>query len=139
MSRIAGPPDERRARVVAGETDGASSLIASVNLALRGVMELGVVAGFAWWGFHAGASAGTRALLAIGAPLVGFGFWGLVDFHQAGAAAEGLRLAQELMISGLAAAAIYVVGQHALGWTLAGISVVHHALVYLVGGRLLKR
>jgi len=33
------------------------------------------------------------------------GFWGAVDFHQAGRLAEPLRLVQELAISGLAAVA----------------------------------
>jgi hypothetical protein len=41
----------------------------------------------------------------LGAPLVGFGFWGAVDFHQAGRFAEPLRLIQELAISALAAVA----------------------------------
>jgi len=105
-----------------------------INLALRGVMELGVVWGLAYWGYRSGG-----ALLALGAPLIGFGFWGGVDFHQAGRAAETMRLLQELAISGLAAAGFYVAGSRTLGWTLAAISLLHHALVYATGNRLLKR
>lgn len=61
-----------------------------------------------------------------------------MDFHQAGRFAEPLRLAEELIISGLAAAALYAAGQHILGGALGGLSLGYHALVYLQGERLLK-
>ncbi len=96
------------------------------------------MAGFAWWGFHAGASPAPRALLAIGAPAVGFGIWGALDFRFAGRWAEPLRLAEELGLSGLAALGFWAAGQHALALSLAALSVVHHALVYALGQRLLK-
>ena len=67
------------------------------------------------------------------------GFWGAVDFHQAGRLAEPLRLVQELAISGLAAVAVYAAGQHILGWFLGLASISYHALVYAQGSRLLKR
>lgn len=104
-----------------------------LNLALRGLMETGVVAGFAFWGYRT-----SGVLLAIGAPVVGFGFWGAVDFHQAGRAAEPIRLVQELVITGLAAAAFYVARAHVLGWILVLLSVAHHVLVYATGNRLLQ-
>jgi Protein of unknown function (DUF2568) len=109
-----------------------------VNLALRATLELGVVAGFGYWGFHAGRHAISRAALAIGAPAVGFGFWGAVDFRGAGAPGEWLRLAQELLISGLAGLAFYASGQHTLAWTLIALSIAYHALLYATGGRLLR-
>ena len=101
-------------------------------------MEAGIVGALAWWGYRAGAGTGMKILLAVGAPALGFGLWGAVDFHQAGRLAEPLRLLQELAISGLAAAAIYAAGQHLLGWALGLLSAAYHALVYLQGGRLLK-
>ncbi|MDE3213556.1 MAG: DUF2568 domain-containing protein [Bacteroidota bacterium] len=52
------------------------------NLFLRGAMEPGVVAGFAYYGYHAGTQIGIKILQALLFPLIGFGFWGLVDFHQ---------------------------------------------------------
>lgn len=114
------------------------SAIERFNLALRALMETGVVLGLGYWGWHEGGSTPTKLLLALAVPTAGFGFWGAVDFRGAGRAAEGLRLGQELAVSGLAALALYVAGAHALGWALAAISVVHHALVYATGGRLLK-
>jgi hypothetical protein len=42
-------------------------------------MELGIVFGFAFWGYDAGKTASIKILLAIGAPVLVFSFWGLVD------------------------------------------------------------
>ncbi len=108
------------------------------NLTLRGFMELGVVCGLGYWGWCTGGSTPIKLLLAVAAPVLGFGFWGAVDFRQAGPLAEPLRLVQELVISGLAAMGLWVVGAHRWGAALGVVSVVHHAMVYLLGGRLLK-
>ena len=109
-----------------------------VNVALRAIMEGGIVLAFAYWGYQTSSSLLGRILLAIGAPLLVFGFWSIVDFHQAGRIAEPLRLVQELLISGLAAVALAAAGQPALGWALAILSIIHHVLVYALGGTLLK-
>jgi len=109
------------------------------NLALRGLMEFGVVVGMGYWGFHAGHNTTTKVLLGIGAPIIGFGFWGAVDFRNAGTIAEPLRLVQELAISGLAALALYSTGAHLWGVMLAFVSILHHGLVYILGDRLLKQ
>lgn len=114
------------------------SRIEKFNLALRGLMEFGVVVGFAYWGYQVGSNPLMKILLAIGTPLVGFGIWGMIDFRNAGTMAEGLRLTEELIISGLAAVAVYISGQHMVGILLAVISVVYHFSVYLSGARLLK-
>ncbi len=107
-------------------------------LALRVLMEAGIVVALGWWGFHTGGSTASRIVLALGVPAVGFGFWGLVDFRRAGRAAEPMRLVQELAVSGLAAVAWYASGRHVLGWALGGVSIVYHALVYATGARLLE-
>jgi Protein of unknown function (DUF2568) len=107
-------------------------------LSLRVLMEAAIVGALAYWGARTGHSAGAKIALGIAAPVVGFGLWGAVDFRRAGRLAEPLRLAQELVISGVAAIASYAAGAHALGIALAALSVVYHALVYLAGRTLLK-
>ena len=72
-------------------------------------------------GFHTGDGTAGSLLLGLGAPALGFGFWGAVDFHRAGRWAEPLRLVQEVVVSGLAALALYVAGQHVLGGALAAL------------------
>ncbi len=109
------------------------------NVGLRGFMEAGIVAAFAFWGYKTGNSMAIKILLLIIAPVLGFGFWGAVDFHQAGDYAEYLRLTQELIISGLAAFALYIYSKYTLGWILAAVSIFHHALVYMLGEKLLKQ
>ncbi len=110
-----------------------------LNLILRSLMEAGIVAGLGYYGFHIGESMGMKILFMIGLPLIGFGFWGMVDFHQFGKFSEMLRLIQELIISGLAAVALYFAGANALGWILGILSIVYHFMVYASGNKLLKR
>ena len=109
-----------------------------VNVALRGALEAGVVGALAYWGVQTADGTVGKVLLGVAAPAVGFGIWGAVDFRRAGRYAEPLRLVEELAISGLAAVALAVVGRPGLGIALATLSVVHHALVYALGDRLLE-
>lgn len=113
-------------------------MLKRLALALRVMMETAIVAAFAAWGYHLGSATVGRLLLAIAIPVIGFGIWGAVDFRQAGRLAEPLRLTEELLISGLAAALWYATGQHRPGIALAAVSVTYHGLVYLSGDRLLK-
>jgi Protein of unknown function (DUF2568) len=107
-------------------------------LGLRAIMEAGIVVGLAYWGWQTGAGTIAKIGLAIVAPVVGFGFWGLVDFRQAGRAAEPLRLVQELAVTVLVAVALWSVGLPIAGLLLVLLSVVYHVLLYTTGGRLLK-
>ena len=72
-----------------------------LNVGLRALMETGVVAGFAVWGYSVGSNIWSSLALALAVPAAGFGIWGLIDFRSAGSGAEMLRLAEELLISGL--------------------------------------
>jgi len=108
------------------------------NVGLRAAMELGIIVALGYWGYKTGEGGTMKILLSIGAPLIGFGIWGLVGFRNAGALAKPLRLIEELVISGLAALAWYAAGAQSMGWMLAIISILHHVLVYALGGTLLK-
>jgi Protein of unknown function (DUF2568) len=110
-----------------------------ICLVLRVTTEFGIVVAFGWWGYVTGGSTGGSIVLAIAAPAVAFGFWGLVDFRWAGRVGEPLRLCQELAVSLLAAVAWYAAGRHGLAWALAGMSLVYHLLVYATGERLLSQ
>ena len=85
----------------------------AANIGLRGVMEGGIVAAFAYWGYESGSGAARRTLGSIGAPAVAFGVWGAVDFRQLGRFAEPARLVEELAISGLAVTALWAARQRA--------------------------
>lgn len=113
--------------------------LSKLNTGLRAVMEFGIVLSTGYWGFRTGGGTLAKIVLGIGAPLLVFGFWGLVDFRGAGSLAESLRLIQELVITALAAVALYLSGQTTLAWAMALISIIHHALVYSLGESLLKK
>jgi Protein of unknown function (DUF2568) len=115
----------------------AMSALRLTNVALRGLMEAGIVGALAYWGVHAGDSVAAKVLGVI-APTVGFGIWGAFDFRRTGRLGEPLRLAEELIISALAALALFVAGQHVLAWVLVCMSLLHHGLVYALGMRLLR-
>jgi hypothetical protein len=115
-----------------------NSKLKTINLALGGIMETGIVAGLAYWGFHTGQNTTMKTLLCIGTPMLVFGFWGSYDFHNFHKWSETLRLIQELVLSGLAAAALYSAGLHFWGLALGIISILHHVLVYMLGETLLK-
>ena len=66
-----------------------------LNIILRAIMELGIVLASVYWGLHTGKSESTKIILGISTPILIFGFWGLVDFHNACSIAEILRLLQE--------------------------------------------
>ena len=113
-------------------------VLSNINIALRGIIEFGIVAAFACWGIETGGSTLMKTMLGILTPLIMFGFWGIVDFRNAGSAAETLRLIQELIISGLAAFSLYSINQPVLFWILIILSVIHHILVYVLGQKLIK-
>ncbi len=131
LSLVSSPANTRR--TLAGTHGSDVAFITS-----RAVLEAAIVAALANWGVAVGGGAAAQIALGIAAPLAGFGFWGAVDFHQAGRWAEPLRLLQELVISAAAAAAWYGAGQHVLAWSLAGLSATYHGMVYATGRRLLK-
>jgi len=115
------------------------NFLSKINLALRGIMEFGIIVSTGYWGFQTGHTTITKIILCIASPLIVFGFWGTVDFRNFGPISEHLRLIQELLLSGLAIAALYFAGLPSLALVLGIISVLHHILVYFLGERLLKQ
>ena len=86
---------------------GRLSLVQLVILIFRVTTEAAIVGGLAYWGAHTGSTTTLKMLSGIGAPVIGFGIWGAVDFRQARRLAEHLRLVEELAISLLAAVALF--------------------------------
>ena len=110
-----------------------------LNLVLRVILETSIVLALAYWGYATGNNATSRIVFLVLFPLVGFGIWGLIDFHQIKKNAEYFRLAQELIISLVAAYGLYTSGQTMFSLGMAALTVIYHILVYSSGERLLKR
>ncbi|MCB2204821.1 YrdB family protein [bacterium] len=114
------------------------SLAQKRNLTLRALLEMGIVAALGYWGYVTGDTAASSIVFLIVFPVVGFGIWGAIDFHQLGKHAEYFRLGEELVISLLAAYGLYAAEAPALALLLAILTIVYHTLVYTSGERLLK-
>ena len=99
---------------------------------------MGIVASMVYWGIETGNNITMKIILGVIAPLVIFGIWGLVDFKKHVSHPEWFRLGEELILSFLAAYALYSIGREFLCWILISISIIHHVLVYLTGKTLLK-
>lgn len=56
-----------------------SAALTWVNLALRRLMQLGVVLAVGYWSYHASQRVLAKAVLGVLAPVLVFGFWEMVD------------------------------------------------------------
>lgn len=83
----------------------------SLNLGLAFLLELAMLAAFAYWGFHTGSTTLTRLLLSVGVPLIVAVIWGLFMAPKARRRLRGgaYQLAR-IVIFGLAAAALALAG-----------------------------
>lgn len=104
-------------------------MLRSTNLALRFGLELAALAALAYWGFSVDAPGAVRVLLGIGAPLAAAVAWGSYVAPRARMAApRSVRLAVELTVFVLAAAALAAAGPPALAWIFAALVLVNSAL-----------
>jgi hypothetical protein len=104
------------------------------NLALRFLLELCALAALGYWGFKTGTSLVTKIGLGVGAPLVAAIVWGVFVAPRAPVPSPSfLRLMVELVVFGLAAAALYLAGRPNLAWALALAYAANRALIYAWG------
>ena len=106
------------------------SIFRGANLALRFFLELCILASLAYWGFDTSNSALLRVLFGIGAPLLAAIVWGTFLSPKATVRlGEPWKLAAEVLVFGVAIAALYAAGQHWLALVFALIALVNRALL----------
>ncbi len=109
-----------------------------VELAYRFVLEVALLAGLAYWGWHLGGTGVTRLLLAAVLPMVAAAAWGIFatpqDPSRSGRAPVpvpgSVRLILELVLFGLAAYGIWTSGSRAAAETLLTAVGLHYALAW---------
>ena len=112
------------------------SMVKSINLALRFVLELGALAGLAYWGWQTGSNPITRVLPAVVAPLAAAGFWGRFIAPKAPQRLrDPVRAAVEIVVFGGATAAIVVAGAAATGAVFGIAAAISLVLMFLFGQR----
>jgi hypothetical protein len=108
--------------------------MASANLALRFLLEVGVLAALGLWGFHTGRGPITAAGLGIGAPLLAAVVWGTFGAPGATVSTPGpAHLLLETAVFGSAAAALATAEHPALAWVFASAVVINRVLMFAWG------
>jgi Protein of unknown function (DUF2568) len=104
----------------------------SVALAVRFLLELGALAAFAYWGSQSGGPTGGDVALAIAAPLAMAVVWGRFLAPKAPhRLVNPARLALEIVIFGLATAALATAGSGTLAAVFGAVAAVDTALVHI--------
>ena len=102
----------------------------SIALALKLVLELGMLAALAYWGAQAGGSAAVDVLLAVAAPLAAAVVWGLYAAPRSPRRlALGPRVVLESCVFAVAAVALAVAGAPVLAAIFAVLVAVDTALL----------
>ncbi|GAB4451730.1 MAG: YrdB family protein [Anaerolineae bacterium] len=107
-------------------------LIKWINLGLRFLLELGLLAALGYWGFTVGGSMPAKIGLGLGAPLLAALVWGVfLAPASARRLVEPWRLLAELVIFGGAVAALISAGAPTVAWVF-GILVVLNKILMLI-------
>ena len=107
-----------------------------LNLALRFLLELCMLAALAYWGYHAGDGLLMQLVLAVGAPLVAAVIWGLFIAPRASRRlADPARLLLELVLWVAAAVGLAAAGQPTLAAIFAVVVAVNLVLGMVWGQR----
>ena len=119
-------------RGLAGAKGRSVGILKGVNTALAFALELAMLVGFGYWGYHAGPNSVVGWVLAIGLPVVAISVWGAFFAPRA---ARRLPLVPGALLSLglflLAALAFGSARQPLAGGILAAVSVVNRVLVLL--------
>lgn len=109
-------------------------MLASTNLAVRFLLELGSVGAVGYWGAHTGGTTLTKVVLAVGLPLVLAIVWGTFVAPNASVHVPGtVHVALQVLVFGAAAAAFYSVHRVALAYLFSGAVAVNAALMIAMG------
>ena len=108
-----------------------SKAVKAMNLAVAFILELAMLAAFAWWGFHTGDGTIVRTLLGIGVPVFVAVIWGIFMAPNSSRRLKGAAyVALKIVLFGLAVAALVAVGQATLGIILGVVFLVNTVLLY---------
>jgi hypothetical protein len=109
------------------------AIIKAINLAVRFLLELWMLAALGYWGFKTGEQLLVKIGLGLGAPLLAGLVWGIFLAPKAPRRLqEPLLLIVELVIFGLAIAALYHIGSHLLAWVFGLAYGVNKLLLYVL-------
>jgi hypothetical protein len=112
----------------------------AINLGVAFLLELGMLAAFAYWGFTTGTNLPVRLVLGIGVPLLAILIWGRFMAPQSKARLTGSSyLMLKIILFGAAAIALAVAGQTTLALIFVVVSVINQILLLVWKPETLKQ
>jgi hypothetical protein len=106
------------------------TVLKALNLVVRFLLELCMLAAVGYWGFKTGAGWGMKIVLGIGLPVLIAVIWGLFVAPKAVyPLSRASRVALELVLFGLGAVALFASGRADLGWIYTVVLVVSEILM----------
>ena len=106
-------------------------MLKAANLTLAFLLELALLAAFAYWGFHSGGATAMRWLLGIGVPLVVAGFWWRFMAPKSRSQLRGAAcLVAKVLLFGLATLALAAAGALSAALVLAVVFVLNTVGLY---------
>jgi Protein of unknown function (DUF2568) len=110
------------------------AILKPINLALAFLLELALLAAFAYWGFQTGSSTLVKILLGIGLPLLVALIWGIFMAPNSTRHLQGgAYLALKALLFGLGVAALMAAGRTTLGVLFAVVVVINTILLFIWG------
>lgn len=103
-----------------------------INAALAFILELGLLAALAYWGFHTSDQTALAYGLGLGAPLLAIAAWGTYAApRSARRLKQPWRFVFAVLLFSMGAIALYSAGQHGWALILAATAVVNQGLILL--------
>ena len=105
-------------------------LLRGGNLALRFLLELGILAALAYWGFHTIRGTIPKILVGVGGPVLAAVVWGTFLSPKASVQlAAPWKLILEIVVFAVAIVALYAADQHGLALLFALLAVLSRTLL----------
>ena len=109
-------------------------MLASTNLAVRFLLELGALGAVGYWGAHTGNTALAKIALGAGLPLALAVIWGTFVAPKAGVHVPGaVHILLQVVVFGSAAAALYSLHRTGLAAAFGGTVAINAALMVAMG------
>jgi hypothetical protein len=108
------------------------NVLKGINLAVRFLLELCMLAAVGYWGFKTQSGWGMRLMLGVGLPLLIAVIWGLFVAPRAIYPLRGIpHLVLSLILLSSGALALFASGHPTLGWVYTIILIVNQVLLIL--------
>ncbi len=108
-------------------------VLKNANLGLSFILELCLLAAFAYWGIRTGQNLATKILFGVGVPLLTAIFWGVFMAPKSAYQVKNpVYMIVKAILFGLAVMALIAAGRPVLGWVLGVMFVINTLLDLLL-------